>query len=135
MITENVYDSLVDSMSEASLEIVLILKSLGNKIRFQILLQLLTGAKSFGTIVKNTKREKTAISNHLNHLIEAKLIEKGDYGIYRISGDGIEFMQAIDTAFQKSPTRQLKKFQELQGRKISNSFLNRFSQKSQIEGK
>lgn len=128
MITENVYDSLVDSLSESSSEIVLILKSLGNNFRLQILLQLLTGAKSFGTIVKSTKREKTAISNHLNHLIEANLIEKGDYGIYRISGDGIEFMKAIDIAFHKSPTRQLKKFQELQSRKISNSFLNRFSQ-------
>ena len=134
MITENVYDSLVDSLSESSSEIVLILKSLGNNFRLQILLQLLTGAKSFGTIVKSTKREKTAISNHLNHLIEAKLIEKGDYGIYRISEDGVEFMRAIDYAFQKSPTRQLKKFQELQSRKISNSFLNRFSQNSQPEG-
>ena len=131
MITENIYDSLVDSLSESSSEIVLILKSLGNNFRLQILLQLLTGAKSFGTIVKSTKREKTAISNHLNHLIEANLIEKGDYGIYRISGDGIEFMKAIDFAFQKSPTRQIKRFQDLQSRKISNSFLNRFSQNSQ----
>ena len=122
-------------MNESSPEIVSILKALGNEIRLQILLQLLTGAKSFGTIVNNTSREKTAISNHLTHLMAANLIEKGDYGIYRISGDGIEFMKAIDTAFQKSPTRQLKKFQELQSRKISNSFINRFSQNSQIEGK
>jgi predicted transcriptional regulator len=109
-------------------EIVLILKSLGNEFRFQILLQLLTGAKSFGTIVKNINREKTAISNHLTQLIEAKLVEKGDYGVYKISGDGIEFMKAIDSAFQKSPTRQLKRFQDLQSRNISDSFLNRFSQ-------
>jgi predicted transcriptional regulator len=68
------------------------------------------------------------VSNHLSQLIAANLIEKGDYGIYRISGDGIEFMKAIDSAFQQSPTRQLRKFKELQSRKISNSFLNRFSQ-------
>lgn len=114
------------------MEIVSILKSLGNEFRLQILFQLLTGAKSFGKIVHNVNREKTAISNHLTHLIEANLIEKGDYGIYRISGDGIEFMKAINSAFQKSPTRQLKKFQELQIRKISSSFLNRFSQFSPI---
>ena len=127
MITENVYESLVDSMSESSMEIVSILKALGNRYRFQILLKLITGAKSFGTIVNSTNREKTAISNHLVHLIEAKLIEKGDYGIYRISEDVIEFMKAIDSEFQKSPTRQLKKFQDLQSRKITKSFLNRFS--------
>jgi len=114
-------------MSEYISEIVSILKSLGNKYRFQILLQLLTEAKSFGTIVKDINREKTAIANHLSHLIKANLIEKGDYGIYRISGDGIEFMKAIDKTFQKSPTRQMRKFKDLQSRKISKSFLNRFS--------
>ena len=71
--------------------------------------------------------KKTAVSNHLTQLLETNLIEK-DYGIYRISGDGIEFMKAVDSAFQKSPTRQMKKFQDLQSRNISNSFLNRFSQ-------
>ena len=106
-------------MNESFSEIVSILKSLGNIYRFQILLQLLTGAKSFGTIVKDINREKTAVANHLSHLIKANLIEKGDYGIYRITRDGIEFMKAIDSAFQKSPTRQLKKFQDLQSRKIS----------------
>ena len=114
-------------MNESSSEIVSILKSLGNDYRFQILLLLLTGAKSFGTIVKGINREKTAVANHLNQLLETNLIEK-DYGIYRISGDGIEFMKAINSAFHKSPTRQAREFQELQSRKISNSFLNRFGQ-------
>ncbi len=134
MISKNIHDSLIESLIESSIEIVSILKSLGNEYRFQILLQLLTGAKSFGTIVKNINREKTAISNHLSHLINANLIEKGDYGIYRISGDGIEFMKAIDSAFQQSPTRQLRKFKKLQSRKISNSFLNRFSQYTPVDG-
>lgn len=128
MISKNIHDFLIESLIESSMEIVSILKSLGNEYRFQILLQLLTGAKSFGIIVKNINREKTAISNHLSHLINTNLIEKGDYGIYRISEDGIEFMKAIDSAFQKSPTRQLRKFKDLQSRKISKSFLNRFSQ-------
>jgi len=128
MISKNIHDSLIESLIESSMEIVSILKSLGNEYRFQILLQLLTGAKSFGTIVKNINREKTAISNHLSHLINANLIEKGDYGVYIISEDWIEFMKAIDSAFQQSPTRQLRKFKELQSRNISSSFLNRFSQ-------
>jgi len=134
MISENIHDPLIESLNESSKEIVSILKSLGNEYRFQILLQLLTGTKSFGTIVKNVNREKTAISNHLSHLINTNLIKKGDYGIYRISEDGIEFMKAIDSAFQQSPTRQQKKFNELQSRKISNSFLNRFSQNTLVDG-
>ena len=110
------------------MEIIPILKSLGNQGRFQILLYLLSGEKSFGNIVNEINKEKTAIANHLTHLIRVRLIERGNYGIYKISGDGIEFMKAIDSAFQKSPTRQIRRFQELQSRQISNSFLNRFSQ-------
>ena len=115
------------------MEIVSILKTLGNENRVKILLDLLIGSKSFGTLVENLEEKKTAVSNHLTQLIETNLIEK-EYGIYRISGDGIEFMKAINRAFQKSPTRQLKKFQDLQSRKISNSFLNRFSQNSPVDG-
>ncbi len=43
-------------------------------------------------------------------------------------------MKAIDYTFQKSPTRQMKKFKELQSRKISDSFLKRFSQFSLVGG-
>ena len=43
-------------------------------------------------------------------------------------------MKAIDYAFQISPTRQMKKFKDLHSRKISNSFLNRFSQNNPVEG-
>lgn len=127
MISENIHDPLIESLNESFMEIVSILKTLGNKNRVQILLNLLKGSKSFGTLVDNLGKKNTAVSNHLTQLLETNLIEK-DYGIYRISGDGIEFMKAIDSAFQESPTRQLKKFQSLQSRKISDSFLNRFSQ-------
>jgi len=127
MISESIYDIIIKSLNESFMEIVSLLKSLGNKTRFQILLYLLKGSKSFGNIVNELPLEKTAVANHLSHLIKTNLIEKGDYGIYKISGDGIEFMKAIDFAFQKSPTRQLQKFQYLQSRKISRSFLNRFS--------
>ncbi len=127
MISENIYDPLIESVNECYMDLVSILKTLGNENRFRILLILLEGSKSFGALVDNLGKKNTAVSNHLTQLLETSLIEK-DYGIYRISGDGIEFMKAVDSAFQKSPTRQIKKFQDMQSRKISNSFLNRFSQ-------
>ena len=127
MISENIYEPLIESVNECYMDLVSILKTLGNENRFRILLILLEGSKSFGALVDNLGKKNTAVSNHLTQLLETSLIEK-DYGIYRISGDGIEFMKAVDSAFQKSPTRQIKKFQDMQSRKISNSFLNRFSQ-------
>ena len=84
LITENIYDSLIDALNEYSSEIVSILKSLGNEYRFQILLQLLNGAKSFKKIVKDTEREKTAVANHLIRLLKAlfmlkRLVNTGRY--------------------------------------------------------
>ena len=74
------------------------------------------------------KLKKTALSNHLSHLINAKLIERVDFGVYSITRDGIEFMEAIERAYHQSPSREKKRFIALQTRGISNSFLNRFNQ-------
>ena len=91
-----------------------------------ILLYLLKGPQSYGAIVKEITLKKTAVSNHLSHLLDNNLIEKGDYGIYNISGDGIAFLKAIDNAYKESPTRQMEKFEGLQRRSVSTAFLNRF---------
>lgn len=128
MISESIYDTLIKSFRESFSEISLILKTLGNEKRLEILIQLLAGSQSYGSIVEKIELKKTAVSNHLSQLIEANLIERGAYGIYKITGDGIEFIKAIKDAYQISPTRQLKKFESLQRRRVSNSFLNRFSQ-------
>jgi len=42
--------------------------------------------------------------------------------------DGIEFIKAIEKAYQISPTRRIKKFEAMQRRSVSTSFLNRFNQ-------
>ena len=123
----NKFDDLIIAYETSFNEITKILKVLGNEKRLKVLVYLLNGSQSYNSIVDEIKLKKTAISNHLTHLLNVGLIQRGDYGIYKITDDGIEFLKAIDYAFQKSPTRQLKTFQELQSRQISNSFLNRFS--------
>ena len=127
MISENIHDDVIESLKESFLSITLILKSLGNEKRLMILLYLLKGPQSYGSIVNEVNLKKTAVSNHLSHLLNVNLIEKGDYGIYNITGDGIEFIKAIDNAYKKSPTRQMEKFEGLQRRGVSTAFLNRFS--------
>jgi len=56
------------------------------------------------------------------------LIKKVGFGVYSITGDGIEFMEAIEKAYHQSPSREKIRFKALQTRAISNSFLNRFNQ-------
>lgn len=57
------------------------------------------------------------------------MIEKVDFGVYSITGDGIEFIEAIERAYHQSPSREKKRFKALQTRAISNSFLNRYGQR------
>ncbi len=129
MISENIYDDLIESIEESFEEIVTIAKSLGNEKRLKILIFLLKRTHSFGALMNKIELKKTALSNHLSHLINAKLIEKVDFGVYSITGDGIEFMEAIKRAYHQSPSREKKRFETLQTRAISNSFLNRYSQR------
>lgn len=96
----------------------------------KILLSLLEGAQSFGYLLKETNLQRTALSNHLTKLININLIKKVDFGIYNITGDGLEFMKALDKAYYESPTRTMERFQNLQSGKISESFLHRFNPKS-----
>jgi DNA-binding transcriptional ArsR family regulator len=127
MITETIFDDLIVSLNESFQEITVILKCLGNEKRMKIILKLLKGAHSYGSIVEELNLKKTAVSNHLSQLLKTNLIRKDDYGVYSISGDGIEFIKAIIKAYQISPTRQIKRFEDLQRRSVTSSFLNRFS--------
>jgi predicted transcriptional regulator len=102
------------------------MKALGNKKRIQILILLLKGPQSYSTIVQELELKKTAVSNHLTQLREASLIRREGNGVYEITGDGLQFIRAIESAYQKSPTRQAEKFDSLQRRGISESFLGRF---------
>jgi DNA-binding transcriptional ArsR family regulator len=126
LISENVFEPLIKSINLSFSEITEILKALGNEKRLHILVLLLKGAQSYSTIVEHLELKKTAVSNHLTQLIDIKLIRREGNGVYEITGDGLQFIRAIENAYQKSPTRQADKFDLLQRRGISNSFLERF---------
>jgi predicted transcriptional regulator len=102
------------------------LKALGNEKRIQILVLLLEGPQSYGTIVQELNLKKTAVSNHLTQLRDVNLIRREGNGVYEITGDGLQFVRGIENAYQKSPTRQAEKFDLLQRRGISESFIERF---------
>ncbi len=126
MITQNVHEHLIESIMTSFSEIVDILKAIGNEKRIYILVLLLKGPQSYSKIVNELELKKTAVSNHLTQLKEVNLIRREGNGVYEITGDGLQFIRAIEYAFQKSPTRQADKFDLLQRRGISESFLERF---------
>ncbi|MFX0029998.1 MAG: ArsR/SmtB family transcription factor [Candidatus Hermodarchaeota archaeon] len=126
MITDSIHKHLIESIMLSFSEIIDILKALGNEKRIQILVLLLKGAQPYSAIVQELELKKTAVSNHLTQLREVNLIKREGNGVYEITGDGLQFVRAIENAYQKSPTRQVERFDSLQRRRISDLFLERF---------
>ena len=123
----NRYDDLILTYETDFLALSTILKVLGNETRLKILILLLKGTQSYSSIVNELQLKKTAISNHLNQLLEVNLIKREDYGIYEITKDGLEILTAIEVGYQNFPSREVENFYEIESRKVSESFLSRFS--------
>jgi DNA-binding transcriptional ArsR family regulator len=89
-----------DIISESYKDITSILKAAGSPKRLKILSFLLKGPKSFSFILDHLKIKRTTINHHLDLLMESKLIEKENFGVYRLTESGIEFIVNIVNAYQ-----------------------------------
>lgn len=114
------------SVEESFEDLLSILKAMGNVKRLKVLTTLLSGEKSFQTLMSETKLQKTALSNHLSLLFKKNLVTKPDYGKYKITQDGSEFLNMIQKVYLQSDTFKKKRLDEIQRRKMSKSFLESF---------
>lgn len=99
-------------------EITDILKAISHPNRFKILILLLDGSKTFQTLLDKTKLKKSALANHLTHLKDKLLIDKIQHGMYFITHDGKNFIQAIESAYKQSEEFKLQY-------RLAKSFLDR----------
>ncbi|MFW9904590.1 MAG: winged helix-turn-helix domain-containing protein [Candidatus Thorarchaeota archaeon] len=107
-------------------DILVILKAISNEKRFIILIALLSGEKTFNDLKIETKLKKTALSNHLLKLINAKLILKPDHNKYCLTSDGELFIRALEAAYDQSDKKEKKDTEELQKRQFSDTFIESF---------
>lgn len=126
MIEKITPNELKESLEQSFDDILAIIKAMGNQNRLKILITLLSGEKSFQTLMSETNLQKTALSNHLTLLFKKNLIEKPDYGKYKITQDGVEFIRAIQMVWYQSDTQRKKELEIIQGRKLSKTFLESF---------
>lgn len=126
MIEKITPNELKESLEQSFDDILAIIKAMGNQNRLKILITLLSGEKSFQTLMSETNLQKTALSNHLTLLFKKSLIEKPDYGKYKITQDGVEFIRAIQVVYYQSDTQRKKELEIIQGRKLSETFLESF---------
>ncbi len=119
-------DELKNALNASKVELLTILKSIGNEKRFKILRSLLTGEKSFEFLKNETDLQKTALANHLTILIDSGLVIKPEYGKYQINSDGELFLYALEAAYQKSIIKERTLTERLQQNQFSESFIKTF---------
>ncbi len=106
-------------------DILIILKALSNENRLKVLISLIEKERSFNDLKQITRLKKTALSNHLNELLDSDLIKRPDHGIYSITSDGVDFLKAFSSAYRLSDTKMKKEINKVQERKMSQGFRNK----------
>ena len=96
-------DNLINNtLSDYGPEITKILSALANEKRLQILTALLDGAKTFKELQNTSTLGKTALSHHLNILVEAGIILLVSRGNYELSDDGFNTLSAMGDVYVTS---------------------------------
>jgi DNA gyrase inhibitor GyrI/DNA-binding transcriptional ArsR family regulator len=99
-------DGVWNTLNESDRDIALILGSLANSKRLQLLASLLRGSQTFSTLQKVTGLGKTALAHHLKILLKAGILKHIGKGRYELSIDGAEFVKTIGTAYANSRRRR-----------------------------
>ena len=111
------------NMSFDEIDNILIL--IAHPTRFKILILLLNGPMSFQSIMGEIKIQKSALANHLTKLKNSYLIEKVQYGTYRLTEDGNKYLEYLELAFKESKMRRKQIEDGKQRLEMTKSFLER----------
>lgn len=95
-------------------DITNLLKTIDNPNRFEILVLLMYETKSFKDLLEKTKLQKSALSNHLNILIEQKLVSKVVRGLYQLSFDGDEILDLLANIYLNRTVREQERLLQIQ---------------------
>ena len=117
-----------NSLQKSFERISTILKAMGQENRLKILIMLLSEPRTFQTLCDETDLKNTALSNHLTKLRAAMLIEKMQHGLYKITEDGLKFLEAIETTYEESKVREIEEKGALQKYQLTETFLHRKKQ-------
>ena len=109
-------------LSESPKGIAELLRSAAHPARIQILVLLLRGEHEFPKLMQQTELSKTALSNHLNLLINKGLVHKIARGEYNLTVDGKELLSAAATVYGDSTQREEER-RELLSRRYTRSLI------------
>lgn len=101
-----------------------IFKAIANDKRLLVLLAVLNDNKTFNELKKETKLQKSALSNHLVKLVNTSLIENPEHGKYKITPDGRSFIITMEKTFNLSDIKKNKEIEKAQEGQFSDPFVN-----------
>lgn len=107
-------------------KLLIILKSLANEHRLQLLITLLDGETAFQALLHTVPIKKTALANHLTQLLESRLIQKINYGTYIITEDGREYLRNLHFTWRESFVAKEEELEILDSRKNTKSFIKSY---------
>ena len=83
-----------------------LLKSAAHPARIYTMALLKQGNGGFSDLMLHTKLSKTALANHLNHLVKMGLVKRVARGKYALTVDGRELLNAATTVWRNSMRRE-----------------------------
>jgi len=95
-----------ETLTKSGADVVLILSSLANKRRLQMLTSLLKGLHTFHELQEVTGLGKTALAHHLGILVKAGILEHTGKGRYELSTDGVKLLNAVGSSYANSRRKQ-----------------------------
>lgn len=107
MVVESQRRNLKNQAMESADSMAALLRSVANPARVQVLGVSMQGDASVAELMRATGLSKTALSNHLNQLIGAGLIQRVARGEYRTTIDGRGLLSAASNAYKNSVKRTL----------------------------
>ncbi len=99
-------DQIGRALTESSEDLTIVLKSIANKSRLQLLAALQKGKCTFSELQETSNLGKTALAHHLGILVEAGVLNHPKRGHYELSVDGVKLLNAVCTTYASSRRRR-----------------------------
>jgi DNA gyrase inhibitor GyrI/DNA-binding transcriptional ArsR family regulator len=90
------------TLTENMEDIAVILGAIANQRRLKILVSLLAGERPFKALQEGSDLGKTALSHHLNLLVSSGVVNLKARGLYELSRDGRDMLQAVSDSYYES---------------------------------
>jgi len=90
-----------------------LIKAAAHAHRLHILALLTDGPTEFSVLLDAVKVSKTALANHLTHMMNKGLVERSDRGMYQITKDGQDLLSAVAGFYEGSKTRELNRLKQM----------------------